>query len=347
MRLPASPIRNAFDADADAMPRREGLRRLLLGTLAATLPTAGRAQRSALPLLGFLSGVSQAQSGSRLDAFRRGLHQTGYEEGRNLAIEFRWADGAYERLPGLAAELVRARVDVLVATGGPSAALAAKAASSTLPIAFVFGGDPVRLGVVKSLARPGGNATGVSFLTAELMPKRFELLKTLVPNARLVALLVNPDTPSAPDQIAGVERAARASGCRLHVGRAADRAGLEAALDAIARARPDALLVGTDAFLNARSAELIAFAARERLPAVYEGRNAVVAGGLLSYGPNIDDAHFQAAGYAARLLKGARPAELPVLQPTQFELVVNRATARRLNLEIPASLLLRASEVIE
>jgi putative ABC transport system substrate-binding protein len=327
------------------MKRRELIQ--TVGGTALVWPLAAGAQRPSMPVIGYLSGVSRAESEDRLAAFRKGLSQSGYNEGRNVAIEFRWADGDYDRLPALAAELVRQPVTILVATGGPRAVLAAKAATSTIPIAFTIGGDPVKLGVVQSLSRPGGNATGVSFLTADLMPKRFELLRELAPKSKLVALIVNPNTPSADDQVRGAQQAAHASGTRLQVARAGTEAEIDAAFAALARLRPDAMLIGTDAFFNLRSRQFIALSARYGLPAIYEGRNAVVAGGLMSYGPNIAEAFFQAGDYAGRILAGARPAELPVLQPTRFELVINLATARTLGLAIPQTLLLRADEVIQ
>ena len=317
------------------------------GAWALASPWAAMAQRPAMPVIGYLSGVSRNESEDRLAAFRRGLAQAGFSEGRNVVIEFRWADGDYGRLAAMADELVRRPVSLLVATGGPRAAQAAKAATSTLPIVFTLGGDPVKLGVVQSLNRPGGNATGVSFLTADLMPKRFELLRELLPSSKLVAVMVNPNTPSAEDQITGAEAAARASGARLQIARAASVAEIDAAFAALAKSRPDALLIGTDALFGTRHKQFIALAARHALPAVYEQRNAVVDGGLMSYGPSITEAYVQTGVYAGKILAGARPADLPVEQPTKFELVINLKTARALGLTIPQSLLLRADEVIE
>jgi len=317
------------------------------GAWALASPWAAMAQRPAMPVIGYLSGVSRNESEDRLAAFRRGLAQAGFSEGRNVVIEFRWADGDYGRLAAMADELVRRPVSLLVATGGLRAAQAAKAATSTLPIVFTLGGDPVKLGVVQSLNRPGGNATGVSFLTADLMPKRFELLRELLPSSKLVAVMVNPNTPSAEDQITGAEAAARASGARLQIARAASVAEIDAAFAALAKSRPDALLIGTDALFGTRHKQFIALAARHALPAVYEQRNAVVDGGLMSYGPSITEAYVQTGVYAGKILAGARPADLPVEQPTKFELVINLKTARALGLTIPQSLLLRADEVIE
>lgn len=306
-----------------------------------------RAQRPTLPVIGYLSGASRAESTDRLAAFRRGLEQAGYVEGKNVAIEFRWADGDYGRLATMAAELVRRPVDLLVATGGPRAAQAAKAATSTLPIVFTLGGDPVKLGVVQSLSRPGGNATGISFLTADLIPKRFELLLQLLPKAKVVAVMVNPNTPSADDQLRGASAAARAAGTQLHIARAGSAREIDTAFAALMHPRPDALLIGTDALFGTRYKQFIALAARHALPAVYEQRNAVADGGLISYGPSITEAYVQTGSYAGKVLAGARPAELPVQQPTTFELAINLKTAKALGLTIPQALLVRADELVE
>lgn len=316
------------------------------GTLAWAWSLAVRAQAPGLPVLGFLSGGSRDTSVDRVEAFREGLARVGVVDGRQVSITYRWADGDYDRLAAMADELVRQPVALLVAVGGPRAVLAAKAATTTIPIVFTIGGDPVRLGIVASLSRPGANLTGVSFLTADLMPKRFELLRELVPRAKLVALLVNPNTPSADEQIRGTQAAARAAGVRLHVARAGTEAGIDAEFAVLMRQRPDALLIGTDAFFNNQRAQLVALAARYALPAIYEGANAVEAGGLLSYGPDIAEAYRQVGGYAARVLGGVKPSDLPVLQPTKFELAVNQRTARALGLKIPQSMLLRADQVV-
>ncbi len=300
-----------------------------------------------MPVIGYLSGASRAESADRLVAFRRGLEQAGYVDGKNVAFEFRWADGDYGRLAAMADDLVRRPVDLLVATGGPRAAQAAKAATSTLPIVFTAGGDPVKLGLVPSLSRPGGNITGISFLTADLMPKRFELLLQLLPKAKLVAMMVNPNTPSAEDQVRGVAAAARGTGTRLQVARAGNEAEIDTAFATLMSTRPDALLIGTDALFGTRHRQFVALAARHALPAVYEQRNAVVDGGLMSYGPSFTDVYIQTGLYAGKVLAGARPAELPVLQPTTFELVINMKTAKALGLTIPQTLLLRANELIE
>jgi putative ABC transport system substrate-binding protein len=318
-----------------------------VGAGALALTWAARAQRPALPVIGYLSGVSRAESEDRLAAFRRGLGQAGYSEGRNVAIEFRFADGDYTRLPALASELVRLPATVIVAVGGSRPAQAAKAASSTVPVVFIHGGDAVKLGLVDSLSRPGGNVTGVVFLTVDLIPKRLELLRVLLPKAKRVALMVNPNTPSAEDQVKGAQAAARAADMQLLEARAGSEAEIDNTFAALVKLKPDALLIGTDALFGTRHKQFIALAARHALPAIYEQRNAVVDGGLMSYGPSITEAYVQTGVYAGRVLAGARPQELPVLQPTKFELAIHRGTARTLGLVIPQSLLLRADEVIE
>ena len=324
-------------------------RRLLLDAAAAVAlvgPLFSRAQRPAMPVIGYLSGIAADEAPDRLAGFRRGLFEAGYGEGKNVAIEYRWAQGDYDRLPALAAELVRHPVSVLVATGGPRAVLAAKGATALIPIVFTLGGDSVKLGLVRSLGRPGGNVTGVSFLMAQLTAKRFELLRELVPKARLVGLLVNPNTPSTDDQVSSTQQAAAATGTRLQVVRAGSASEIDAAFASLAKLRPDAVLIGTDAFLGTRNQQLIALAQRHRLPAVYEGRPSVEAGGLISYGPNIGQAYAQAGAYVGRILAGIAPADLPVLQPTTFELTLNLKTAAALGLAIPQSVLVRADEVI-
>ena len=320
-------------------------RRAVIASFAS--PLVARAQRPHVPVIGFLSGVSREESTSRVVALRRGLAVAGSVDGKNVAIEFRWADGRYDRLPGMAGELVRMPVALMVATGGPRATQAATAATSSIPIVFTMGADPVRLGVVQSLGRPGGNVTGVSFLTVDLVPKRLELLRDMLPRGRLVVLMVNPNTVSFETQVKVAQDAARTVGYLLQVVRAGTDADIDAVFATFSALRPDALLVGTDAFFATRRSQLVALAARFALPVMYEGRESVVAGGLISYGPSIDDAHARAGAYVGRILGGARPADLPVLQPTNFELVINLKTAKALGLSIPQSLLLRADEVIK
>ncbi len=319
----------------------------MAGSAAAAWPSAGRAQGPSLPVVGYLSGASREESAGRVAGFRRGLEQAGLVDGRDLVIEYRWADGDYARLPRLADELVRKPVVVMMATGGPRAALAAKAATATLPIVFTMGIDPVTLGIVRSLSRPGGNVTGISFLTLDLVPKRFGLALELIPKARLVALIVNPNTPSSAAQVKATQEAARTLGRNLHVAYAGTAKEIDAAFSVLAGLRPDALMVGTDAFFATRREQFIAQAARQALPTIYEGRESVAAGGLMSYGPSIDEAHVQAGAYVGRILGGAKPADLPILQPTKFELVINLRTAKALGLTIPRALLLRADELIE
>jgi len=318
-----------------------------MGTSTLLSPGMLRAQAAALPVIGYLSGVSRSPTEGRLAAFRRGLSEAGYDEGRNAVIEYRFADGDYDRLAAMAAELVRRPVNVIVAVGGPRAAQAARTATSALPIVFVVGGDPVRLGLVASMSRPAGNATGVAFQTVEVLAKRLEMLLQLLPKAREVALMVNPNTPSAADQVRDAEAAARVAGVRMQILRAGSDAEIDAGFATLARTKPEALLIGTDAFFNVRHKRFVALAAAQRLPAAYEQRNAVVEGGLMSYGPDIDDAYRHTGLYAGRVLAGARPADMPVLQPTKFELVLNLGTARALGLTVPQALRLRADEVIE
>jgi putative ABC transport system substrate-binding protein len=327
------------------MRRREFIRVLVAG--AATWPVAGLAQRPAMPTIGYLSSATAAGFAHFVTAFRRGLEEVGYVEGSNLAIEFRWADGHNDRLPGLAAELVGRRVAVIVATGGTQPALAAKAATATIPIVFTGGADPVKFGLVDSLARPGGNATGVISIAVELTAKRLQLLRELVPAAATVAVLLNPTSPNAEDQLAEVKEAARITGQSIHLVNAASDREMDAAFAGLAQRRVGALFVGGDPFFTSRRAQLVALAAQHAIPASYAFREFPVAGGLTSYGANLFDLHRQAGIYTGRILGGAKPAELPVLQPTKFELVINLETAKALGLAIPPTLLARADEVIE
>jgi putative tryptophan/tyrosine transport system substrate-binding protein len=325
------------------MRRREFI--ALLGGLVAAWPPATQAQKAAIPVIGFLSSASAPQFGHLVAAFRSGLNEAGFVEGQNVLIEYRWADGDYNRLPTLAAELVNQPVTALAATGG--SAVAAKAVSSTVPIVFTVGDDPVKHGLVASLSRPGGNATGVVILVADLSSKRLELLHELVPTVTSVAVLANPNNPSMEAQSKGLEQAARITGLRLHFLNASDDQELDAAFTNIRQLGVDALLVGADPFLHSRRKHLVELAARSTIPAIYEWREFVEAGGLMSYGPSITDLYRQAGIYMGRILKGAKPADLPVLQPTKFEFVINLKTAKALGLQVPTTLLAQADQVIE
>jgi putative ABC transport system substrate-binding protein len=325
-------------------------RRTFVGSLAGCLivvPLAARAQTQPMPGIGYLSGWSRDEAAHLLTAFRQGLSEAGYVEGRNVAIEFRWAEGQYDRLPAQAADLVRRQVAVIVAVGSPRSVRAAKAATSTIPIVFNTGGDPVAMGLVASLGRPGGNTTGVSTLTIELMAKRFELVHELMPKATIIALIVNPGGPAAESDVNAAQQQARSFGQQLHLLKAGTEQEIDAAFATLASVRPSVLVIGTDPVFNARREQFVALAARHAVPAIYEGREAVAAGGLISYGPSLPDAHRQVGIYTGRILKGAKPADLPVLRPTKFELVINMKTAKALGITIPQALLVRADEVIQ
>jgi putative tryptophan/tyrosine transport system substrate-binding protein len=317
---------------------------LLVGT-AAMLPLAAHAQQPALPVIGFLHSQSPDTLASRLRAFRQGLKESGYVEGENVAIEYRWAENQMDRLPILAADLVRRRVAVIAAIG--PAVFAAKAATTTIPIAFGVPDDPVRLGLVTSLARPGGNLTGINFFVGELTAKRLELLRTLVPGAVRVAVLVNPDEPITAAVLTDIEAAARAMGLHIQVFNAGTGREINAAFATFKGERPDALFVGPDSFFTSRRTQLTHLASRHALPTTYSVRDFVEAGGLISYGTNVVDAWRQVGGYAGRILKGTKPTDLPVVQASKFELAINAETARMLDLTVPPSLLSVADEVIE
>jgi ABC-type uncharacterized transport system substrate-binding protein len=312
---------------------------------AAAWPLASRAQQAALPVIGFLDAGSAVERTAQVTAFSKGLAEGGYHVGQNVALEFHWAEGQYGRFPELAADLVRRKVSVIVTPASGTAALAAKAATSTIPIVFGAGGDPVKQGIVASLNRPGGNATGVNFFTAELVAKRMQLLRELVPAAQRVAVLVNPTDPEGFATLRDVEAAA--DGRQILVREVATGRDIDAAFASMPRENAGAVLVAPGTFFNTRRVQLAILAARHALPAIYPVRAYPEAGGLTSYGTDILDAFRQVGLYTARVLRGARPAELPVLQSTKFELVINLNTARALGLDIPSTLLARADEVIE
>ncbi len=325
------------------MKRRE-LMLLLLGALTASRGV--RAQQKAMPVIGYLSGASPGPSAPTLAAFRQGLSESGYVEGQNVAIEYHWAEGRYDRLPALAADLVDHKVDVIATTGGPSV-LAAKSATSTIPIVFSSGADPVAIGLVASLARPGGNLTGVNFISIELMPKRLELLSELVPETRVIALLVNPNNPIAERIIGNMQEAAGAKGVQLSILMASTESEIDTAFATLVQQHAGGLVGGGDTFFANRLDQLVALAARYAVPTIYEWRESVAAGGLISYGPSQTGNWHLVGTYVGKILKGAKPADLPVQRPTTFELVVNLNTAKALGLTVPPSILARADEVIE
>jgi len=325
------------------MRRREFI--ALLSGAAVGAPLAARAQQSALPVVGFLSGRSPAESAAAVAAFRNGLSEAGYAEPQNVTIDFRWAEGQADRLPELARELIHRPVDVIAAMGesGP----AAKVATTTIPVVFGSGGDPVQTGLVESLNHPGGNVTGATFLTAALGAKRLGLLRELVPGAEVVALLVNPDKSVGQVQIKDVTEAARALGQKLLVLDGGSDDKIEAAFAALAPQNVSALLVGADPFFDTRRDRLVALAMQNRVPAIYQFREYAIAGGLMSYGTSITDLYRQVGLYVGRILKGEKPADLPVVQVTKFELIINLKTARSLGVKISDNLLSIADEVIE
>jgi len=332
-------------------------RREFIGLLggAATWPMiaqapwlAARAQQVAMPVVGFLDSRSPDALTDRLRGFRQGLRDAGYIEGENVAIEYRWAENQFDRLPALAADLVRRQVAVIATSGGLAVTFAAKTATTTVPVVFSAGEDPVRLGLVTSLARPGGNLTGINFFTGELAAKRLELLREVVPGAIRVAVIVNPaNPPTTETTLRDVEPAARALGLQIQIFNARTNREIDAAFAALVRERPDTLFIGNDAFFNSRRVQLALLAGRLGVPAIYSDREYAEAGGLMTYGSNIVDVYRQVGVYVGRILKGAKPADLPVVQSSKFELVINANTARMLGLTVPPSLLAIADEVIE
>jgi len=324
------------------MRRREFI--TLLGGV-ATMPFAALAQQQ-IPVIGFLSASSEAAVAGQLSAFRRGLSETGFIEGRNVAIEYRWAEGQYQRLPAMAAELVARPVSLILAQA-PPAALAAKVATANIPIVFVVGFDPVGAGLVTDLSKPGGNATGMTLLSYALGQKRLEMVRDLSPKASVVAMLVNPVSPDAAAEIRSVQTGAQALGIKLAMFNASTAAEIEKVFDGIAGQRPDALLIGTDPFYIDQREAIVTRAGQLPLPAIYPFRQFPEVGGLMSYGTNIPNSYRQAGIYAGKILNGANPAELPVVQPATFELVINLKTARKQHIDIPATLHARSDEVIE
>ena len=328
------------------MKRRDFI--TLLGGAAAAWPLTAGAQQPAMPVIGFLDGRAQETTLDRLRGFHRGIKDSGFVEGENVAIIYRWAEGQNDRLPEFAADLVRRQVAVIAATGGSPSAIAAKAATNTIPVVFAVPEDPVNLGLVASLARPGGNMTGINFFNAELSAKRLELLRELVPSATRLAVLINPtNVRNTEANLRDVQPAARAIGLQVQIVRASTSHEIDAAFATLARERPDVLFVSGDSLFNSRRLQLALLAARHAIPATYTSRDYPASGGLMSYGTDVTDAFRQVGVYVGRILKGAKPSDLPVVQATKFELVINHQTARMLGLTVPPTLLATADEVIE
>jgi putative ABC transport system substrate-binding protein len=327
------------------MRRRELI--TLLGGTAVAWPLATRAQQAATPVIGFMSAISPDVSMSLVEAFRRGLKENGFVDGENVTIEFRWANGQYDRLPALAADLVTRQISVLAAVGGDPSPLAAKRATSTIPIVFGMGSDPVAAGLVESFNRPDGNVTGVTLLTNLMEPKRLGLLRELVPGVSLIGVLLNPSFPPAVLQQQQIEEAARAIDQRVLIARASTHDELDAAFAELAKANVGAILIGADPYFNVQRQRIVRLAEQRRLPAIYQFREFALAGDLMSYGIDLPDVHRQLGIYTAKILKGTKPRDLPVLQPTKFELVINVKTAKALGVKISDNLLSLADEVIE
>jgi putative tryptophan/tyrosine transport system substrate-binding protein len=327
------------------MKRREFI--TLLGGVAAVWPLAARAQQPALPAIGFLSSLSSSDLNLVVPAFLEGLNGTGFVEGRNITIEYRWAEGDYQRLPTLSADLVRRKVAVIAAISGTPAALAAKAATTTIPIVFAIGGDPIAPGLVPNLNHPGGNITGVSFYSAPLVTKRLDLARELIAKGSMIAMLVNPDNPPSVAEGTAVQEAAAAIGQPLQILHASTQRHIDDAFATIEQQRIGALLVSPDPFFLTERIKLVVLMARHALPTIFADREQVEAGGLISYGASRRDAYRQAGNYAGRIVKGEKPSELPVMLPTKFHLMINLKTAKSLRIDIPATMLTRADEVIE
>jgi putative ABC transport system substrate-binding protein len=329
----------------DQLKRREFI--TLLGGAAAVWPLAAWAQQAAMPVIGYLNTGSSNSFAHLVNAFRLGLKDTGYVEGQNVAIEYRWAENRYDQLPALAADLVNRQAAVIIATGGEQSAVAAKAATTKIPILFTAGGDPVRQGLVTSLNQPGGNVTGMFFLSGAIESKRLGLLRELVPNTAIIGVLLNPSSPAAELQLQDIPQAARAIGQKIVILQASNEREVDAAFETLVQRRIGALLVASDPFFSNRRDQILALAAQYSVPTIYYLREFAAAGGLASYGANLAAAFRQVGVYAGRILKGEKPADLPVLQPIKFELVLNLKTASSLGLSIPPSLLALADEVIE
>jgi putative tryptophan/tyrosine transport system substrate-binding protein len=327
------------------MRRREFI--ALLGGATAAWPLTARAQQPAMPVVGFLSSLSPSELTFVMPAFRQGLNEAGFVEGHNIAIEYRWAEGHYERLPALSADLVRRQVAVIAAISGTPAALAAKAATTTIPIVFAIGGDPVAPGLVTSLSRPGGNITGVSFYTSPVVTKRLELARELVPRRTTIAVLINPDNPPSVTEGTTVQEAATALGQPIQIVNASTERHIDGAFAAIAQQRIGALIVSSDPLFFIERKKLVVLTARYALPTIFADREQAEAGGLISYGASRPDAYRQAGNYIGRVVKGEKPGDLPVVLPTKFDLLINLKTAKALGIKIPPSLLARADEVIE
>jgi putative tryptophan/tyrosine transport system substrate-binding protein len=326
------------------MRRREFI--TLFGS-AAAWPHAARAEQSEMPIIGFLNSASPQPFANYVSGFRVGLKQTGYIDGQNVTIEFRWAEGHYDRLPEMAADLVRRKVAVLVSTGGPPSVTAAKAATATIPIVFTIGSDPIQLGFVTSLSRPGGNITGVNLFAAAMESKRLGLLRALIPGVQLIAALLNPNRPNYTSQLRDVQEPAAAIGQQIHILLASNESDIDAAFATAVQLRAGAMLVTADPFFNSQRDKIVGLAARYSIPTVYEWREYALAGGLMSYGTNISDGYRQAGVYAGKILKGEKPADLPVVQSARFELVINLRTAKALGIEVPPNLSAEADEIIE